>query len=129
MKMFTIILITCLIYGCSPHNNNDFIQKDSLKENIKCQLMESPVLSVHCGIQSVSVAMKFKILGNDSGDTIFIGIVPCPEMYGNNFFSVNTLYRVNLSDTSNTKYDLNFNPYEKQKLPTFFISKILKINE
>ncbi len=92
--------------------------------------MESPVSSVLCGTQSVSVAMKFKILNNDnSGNTIFIGIVPCPEMYGDGFFSTNTLYKVNLSDTTDRKYDLNFNPYEKQKLPTFFISKILKIND
>ena len=87
-------------------------------------LIESPSLSLRCGVLSVCVGMKFR---NEDSNTIFVGLIHCPEMKGNDFFKTGSRYTLTFSDEKNiTTCETTINKYSNQNLTTYFVKDINK---
>ena len=90
-------------------------------------ILQSNLLIVGCGTIAYADGFRFT-LGNS--DSSFIGIVRCPDGYGENFFVKGAKYTVAITNnhiTDSLKYYSLVNPYEKSNFPVYLITEIKKI--
>src|SRR4030095_16949924 len=115
MKLYTI-LVFCLFMSCSGLKN---------PKKIECILVESPTSFLHCGIFSVCVGMKFQKVNNN---TLFVGLINCPELKGNDFFKIGNKYKIKINDEKINKVcEITRNEYSNQNLTTYFLEDIYYI--
>jgi hypothetical protein len=119
-------LFAILFLHCRQHTRPISLQLKN-GNSYECVLAVPDTNNLHCGILEVAVAMKFHL---GAGDSVLAIVIPCPELYGNNFFLKDQAYRVTLTaDSSVCKNCTVINHYEKLKLPTYYAINIEKINQ
>lgn len=87
-------------------------------------VLQSNYPIVGCGNIIYAYGFRFKAANADS--TIIIGIIRCPDGYGDTFFKAGRKYFLEFTDNiadSIKGYSLT-NPYEKSNYPTYLITEI-----
>lgn len=111
-----------LISACSNKENS----ASKRQADFHVLILEGEMQIVDCGNVFYAYGFKFKSTENDSS---VVGIILCPDGYGDNFFKSGRKYNVKYTGEGimdSIKGCSLQNPYEKYKLPTYFITKINK---
>jgi hypothetical protein len=89
----------------------------------KGKLISDVVKSPQCGIIASAIVLEFKVLDDPnnaiSGKTIGI-VIPCPELYGKDFFQNGEKYTLTVADKNQETFDYliaNEAALEKYNLP------------
>ena len=91
-------------------------------KKIKCTLIEFPTSLGSCGILSVCTGMKFQKIGSN---TLFVGLIHCPEMFGKGFFKTGVKYEIIISgEKINKVCEVTWNHYDDQNLTTYLVEDI-----
>jgi hypothetical protein len=101
-----------------------FISCSNLKKSkeIDCILIDRPTHFLHCGIFSVCVGMKFQKVGSN---TLFVGLINCPEFKGEGFFKSGNKYTIIISDEKINKVcEITLNDHKDQKLTTYLVEDV-----
>lgn len=120
MKRLTSILFVLFV--------QEFIyaQEYSLKGKLICN-KEVCKLTPHCGTFAFAKAFKFEIISTSyvTKSKYIVAIVGCPKLKGNNFFKDGSTYMLTLIPKSTASFSWAIiNDYEKEKLPTLWVSSI-----
>ena len=124
--MVNIWLIYFVISICL---NNSHIGKIVVRTNhtlVRDVILQSDLLIVGCGNIAYADGYRFTLANSDSS---IIGIIRCPDGYGENFFIRGTKYKVKLTNDHITDSLKNYSlmdPYEKHNYPTYLITEINK---
>jgi hypothetical protein len=120
-----ILSFVILFLHCGRRNNSRDIQIKN-GNSYEFVLSDRVTNSLKCGILKVAVAAKFKMQeGNDD----LIILIPCPELYRNNFFSKGQAYRITLTtEASYCKGCTVINHYKKLDMPVCIATEIERIN-
>ncbi len=123
MKKNLIIVLSIFLLHCKEPSK-PITRQINNGDSYNCILKERVTGYVGCGIYLVVVAMRFQI-EDEKGNLVVL--IPCPESYGEIFFSKGKKYRIQLtSDAANYKDHLVSNQYSKLHLPTFYAMHIAK---
>ncbi len=117
-KYINILFVSLvMIGGCS---NNNKITKQEYDE----VYLETEYPIVGCGNIFYAYGFKFKSAKTDS---LMIGIIRCPDGYGDNFLKQGKKYKIKYTDKQITDsikgYSLT-NPFNESKLPTYLITEM-----
>jgi hypothetical protein len=129
MLNFNSLLITTII----AFSQVNCIEKQQRRSE-EAVLLETSTASLTCGNIAYAQGFRFKLLTGDNKGKAIIGIVPCPDFYGNIFLK-GTKFKLELSkNMSNLKgYEIiNGIPIsngdkDETKIDTFYVSKIEKL--
>ena len=125
MKILRALLLCLIVLNSCQQENT---AANLFGKNVKCWFVEKPSGNASCGINSVTVAMKFKMESENGGkEKYIIGVISCPEMYGEDFFNVKSVYNLHLMDTAGKKSDILINPYVDRKLPFYYVDSLAKV--
>ena len=119
-----IIVSILLFFVCFACTVKEIQEGRHLDENVKLEVYYPPTPS---GNISFSAAYLFSLTRNDSE---IIGIVRCPDFYGDNFFVEGNKYTIQISNTNiedSLKGRILNNPFKKERFPVFLISSIRKL--
>jgi hypothetical protein len=123
MKFSFIILIYAMLFLVSCGNKNNVGNSKEL-EREETVILESQTSIVDCGNEAYAYAFKFKSMNSDS---VFIGLIKCPDGYGDNYFTKDKKYIINYTNknvTDRLKSYVVINPFEDAKLSIFLITDI-----
>ncbi len=117
IKYSLIAIIICYtILSCSQGDN-------SLNKGV---LIDEPSNYVQCGVVSNLVALKFRELNSEKEYILFI---PCPELYGSNFFLKDQVYYYDTVKNREVYKDyILLNQYKDENLNSYFVDNIKRIN-
>lgn len=119
MKKFIVLTFLCVfnLIGFSQEKNKRLIDKQVA--------LESNITFAGCGYFHFIIAFKFKIINTDS---FIIAFIDCPDFYGKNFFVKGNRYSMDATNDMSEKLRNGtlINPYKNKKLPTYFITRIVK---
>lgn len=103
-KLLSIITVAiiCINFGC----------KGSDKLYTEAKFIKQAKKTAHCGHFAFAAVMEFKIISKDSSSKNIQIIVPCPELYGEDFFNFKDTYIIQLErgNNSETNYMLVDDP-------------------
>lgn len=98
----------------------------------KVKLVNPVVSTPHCGFIAFAVVLKFQVLltnyPNYNQQYVLL-IQPCPEFLKQGFFEAGRVYDLDVATNSGVTFGFTLvNNFEKEKLPTFWIREIKKVN-
>lgn len=125
LKMIKLLNLFFFIVCLESCQNIETSKTEGMPNEMECLLVESINSSVKCGTIPVLVAMKFK---DQTNNRFFIGLVPCPELYGDLFFKVNEKYLITITnDTVQYRnYSIN-NIYHESSINLVYINNIERV--
>jgi len=108
MKKRTLIIIILCTYSLISCNSSD-------KISLEGKLYKLSEQKADCGVLAFASVMEFEVenvIYEKSDENVTRVIVPCPELYGKDFFKINETYKLTLEqgNNSDTDYVLIDNP-------------------
>ena len=119
-RLIFLLLITII---SSSNNIISNIKQDNKVHNV---ILKSYTRIAGCGYMKIAGAYVFSIEKNDS---IFVGVIRCPEHYGDNFFKEGNKYKVKYTDVSisDSLKGYTIEPRFEHRSPYYLITEIKKV--
>jgi len=128
MRTLMLLIPLALYLNCFlPQGDNGYKGSSQIKADrvITGTLIDIPVKLPDCGVFCYVVACRLKESITNKTVILFI---PCPELYGKDFFKKDRLYEAHLlPDESKYKDCVKSNRFQGQKAPLYYVDDIKKM--